>query len=64
VGAQLQQIGDEKETTRAGGCKAAFEQSCDVMFNAVAGNKNLTRFAGAVEDLDLLFGQQAWRKRA
>jgi hypothetical protein len=34
------------------------------MFDAVASNNNLARFTGAVENLDFLFGQEAWRERS
>jgi hypothetical protein len=33
------------------------------MLNTVACNNNLARFTGAVENLDFLFGQEAWRER-
>jgi hypothetical protein len=34
------------------------------MLNAVACNNDLARFTGAVENVDLFFGQEAWRKRS
>lgn len=56
MAAQLQEVGDEEETAGAGGGQPAFEQGRDVMLDAVAGDNDFARFAGAVEGLDLLFG--------
>jgi len=63
VGAQLQEVGNKEKATSAGGSQPAFEQGRDVMFDAVTGNNHLPCFTGAVENLDLFFGQEAWGKR-
>lgn len=63
MGSQLEEVGDEKETTGAGGGKSAFEQGAYVMFDVMTGNHKFARFAGAIEDFGLLPGQQARRER-
>lgn len=63
MGSQLEEVGNEKETTGAGGGESAFEQGAYVMFDVVTGNNEFARFAGAIEDFDLLLGQQARRER-
>jgi len=59
---QLKEVGDQEETAGACGGQAAFEQGGDVMLDAMAGDDNFAGFAGAVEDLDLLLGQEARRE--
>jgi hypothetical protein len=63
VAAQLEEIGDEKETAGAGGGQPTFEQSAYVVFDLVTSDNEFAWFAGAVEDFDLLLGQQARRER-
>jgi len=45
-----------KDTAGAGSGKSALEQGRDVMFNAVASDKNLVRLTGIVQALNLLLG--------
>jgi hypothetical protein len=59
VAAQLEEVGDEKETTGAGGGQPAFEQGTNVVFDPMTGDNEFAGLAGAVEDFDLLLGQQA-----
>lgn len=59
----MKEIGDEEKAASAGGGQPAFEQGGDVMLNVVAGDDAWTRLAGAVEDFNLLFGEEPRRKR-
>ena len=54
----MQQVRDEKKATRTGGREPAFEQSSDVMLDVVPSDNAGPRLAGAIEDFDLLFGQE------
>ena len=60
--AQLEEGGNEEKATSAGRGQPAFEQGGDVMLDVVAGNDAWARLAGAVEDFDLLFGQESGRE--
>jgi hypothetical protein len=57
VGAQLQEVGDEKETTGTGGGQPAFEQGADIVFDLVTGDKQFAGLASAVEDFNPLLDQ-------
>jgi hypothetical protein len=59
----LEEVGDKKEATSAGRGYTAFEQGGHLMIETVAGDNHLARFACTVENLDLLFGQEARRER-
>ena len=61
-GAQWEERGDEAKATSAGRGAPACAQGGAVMFAVVPGNDAWTRLAGAVEDVDLLFGQEAGRE--
>ena len=62
TGAQLEERGEEEKATSAGRGEAAFAPGGDVRCAVVPGNDAWTRLAGAVEDVDLLFGQEAGRE--
>jgi hypothetical protein len=62
VSAELEEIGNEEEPAGAGGGQAAFEQGAYVVVNPVTSDNEFARFAGAVENFDLLLGQQARRE--
>jgi hypothetical protein len=62
VGAQLEKIGNQEEATSAGGGQAAFEQDGDIVLDVVAGDEAWARLASAVEDVDLLFGEEPRRQ--
>jgi len=55
----LQEVGNEEPTTRACGREAPFEQSRDVMVDAVPGDDAGAWLASTVEDFDLLLGEQS-----
>jgi hypothetical protein len=55
----LQEVGNEEPTTRARGREATFEQSRDVMVDAVPGDDAGAWLASTVEDFDLLLGEQS-----
>ncbi|MDH3604944.1 MAG: hypothetical protein OEU26_35520 [Candidatus Tectomicrobia bacterium] len=60
----MQEVRNEEKATRAGGGQAAPQQGRDVMLNVMLGNDAWTGLAGAVEDFDLLLGQESggqWR---
>ena len=66
MGTELEERGEEEETTSAGRGQPPFEQSRDVMLDAVAGDHAWAWRAGAVKDFDLLFGKESggeWRGR-
>ena len=60
--ASLEEGGNEAKATSAGRGQPALEQGGDVMLDVVAGHDAWARLAGAVEDFDLLFGQEAGRE--
>ena len=62
VAPQLQEVGDEKEATGTGGGYPAFEQGRHLLLDTVAGDNDFPWFAGAIENLDFLFGQEAGRE--
>ncbi len=63
MAAELEEVGNEEKTAGAGGGQPAFEQGGHVVLDVVASDNEFARFAGAVEDFDLLFGQEPRRER-
>ncbi len=61
TGAQLHKGGKEEKATRTGGGEPAFAQGGDVMRAVVPGDDAGRGRAGAVEDVDLFFGQKPSR---
>ena len=62
VGAELEKIGDKEEPAGAGGGQSPFELGGDVVLDVVAGDDTWARLAGAVEDVDFLFGEEPRRE--
>ena len=58
----MQKVGNEEKATRTGGGEPAFEQGGDVMLDVVPGDDAGAWLAGAVEDVDLFFGQKPSRE--
>ena len=54
--------GEEEEAPRAGGGQPAFEQGRNVMLDVMPGDEMRVWLAGAVQNFDLLFGQEAGRE--
>src|SRR6266511_5812709 len=61
TGAQLHKGGKAEKATRTGGGEPAFAQGGDVMRDVVPGDDAGRGRAGAVEDVDLFFGQKPSR---
>ena len=62
----MEEVGNEEKATSAGGSQPACEQGGDIMLDVMPGDDAGARLAGAVEDFDLLCGQESggeWRGR-
>jgi len=55
----LEEVGNEEEATRACGREATFEQRRDVVLDVMPGDEAGAWLTGAVEDCDLLWGEQS-----